>query len=102
MTGIYARAHYTPEDAELSDLRAARQPQAWEDIETARPTPAQIAADRAEIVTLREGLAEAENALGWAILTGDAAECEIWEPIAMQAARDLETALATIEQGKAL
>jgi hypothetical protein len=32
MTGIYARHHYTPEDAELADQRAGRQPQAWDAI----------------------------------------------------------------------
>lgn len=91
MTAIYARHHYTAEDAELADLRTARQPQSWFD-PTPHPTPAQIESDRLEVAALRELLGEIENELR--IMSIDDPDWSRWLKLAADTERDLAVTLS--------
>lgn len=95
---IYARHHFTAEDREQTDIRTARQPQAWDEI---THTDADIKAARSEVAEIEASLADVEEELGWAALTGDGPGCDVLAPMAEAAVRDLERARARLKEMEA-
>ena len=80
-------------DAFERDARA--HPDPWIEIDGASPTPEQLAADRAEIATLEEGLAEIEDEIAQMALRRDP-ELARWQRLAEDARRDLAQARAVL------
>lgn len=85
----YCRAPNDTEDDMLAAFARAGRSDPWDEI---AHTSADIEAARSEVAEIEASLADVEEELGWAALTGDGPGCNVLAPMAEAAVRDLATA----------